>query len=157
MIVQKLDDRVPDPTRTHPTDAGLDLCAWPLYRYGAWESLTLEPGERVTVGTGIRVWLPKRTVGLVCPRSGRAAKEGLSIVNAPGIIDEGYHGEIKVSLINLDNTYPIYIELGDRIAQLVVLEDFRPVPMIYGPDADLSMYDTNDTRGENGHGSSGRR
>ena len=93
-------------------DAGVDL-------YSA-EDLDLQPGRRALVGTGIAVAIPHGMVGLVHPRSGLAARVGLSIVNSPGTIDAGYRGEIKVALINLDPSTPITIRRGDRIAQLLV-------------------------------------
>lgn len=136
----RLDPGVPVPTRAHPGDAGVDLCTT--------EDVILDPGERVLVGTGIAVALPVGTVGLVHPRSGLAAKTGLSIVNTPGTIDAGYRGEIKVCLINHDPRTPIQLRRGDRIAQLVVqrveLVDFIEVDQL------------DDTaRGTGGHGSSG--
>ncbi len=100
------------PHRAHRGDAGADL-------YAA-EKVTLAPGQRALVGTGIALSLPVGTVGLVHPRSGLAAKQGLSIVNTPGTIDADYRGEIKVCLINLDPATPIEITRGMRIAQLVI-------------------------------------
>ena len=100
------------PSRAHDGDAGVDL-------YSA-EDVELAPGHRALVSTGIAVAIPHGMVGLVHPRSGLAARVGLSIVNSPGTIDAGYRGEIKVSLINLDPDTPIVIRRGDRIAQLLV-------------------------------------
>ncbi|WP_174550643.1 dUTP diphosphatase [Nocardia vermiculata] len=136
----RLDPGVPVPTRAHPGDAGVDLCTT--------EDVILEPGERVLVGTGIAVALPIGTVGLIHPRSGLAAKTGLSIVNTPGTIDAGYRGEIKVCLINHDPRTPIQLRRGDRIAQLVV----QRIEL-----ADFVEVDTLDetSRGAGGHGSSG--
>jgi dUTP pyrophosphatase len=136
----RLDPGIPVPTRAHPGDAGVDLCTT--------EDVILEPGERVLVGTGIAVALPVGTVGLIHPRSGLAAKTGLSIVNTPGTIDAGYRGEIRVCLINHDPRTPVELRRGDRIAQLVVqqveLADFVPVDRL------------DDTvRGAGGYGSSG--
>ena len=108
----RLDKDLPLPTRAHPTDAGIDL-------YSA-EDLSLEPGERQLVGTGVAIGLPVGTVGLIHPRSGLALRHGLSIVNTPGTIDADYRGEIKVCLINLDPRKTIAISRGDRVAQLVV-------------------------------------
>lgn len=108
----RLDKDLPLPTRAHPTDAGIDL-------YSA-EDLSLEPGERQLVGTGVAIGLPVGTVGLIHPRSGLALRHGLSIVNTPGTIDADYRGEIKVCLINLDPRETITISRGDRVAQLVV-------------------------------------
>lgn len=128
------------PTRAHPGDAGVDL-------YSAVD-LELAPGRRGLVGTGVAVAIPVGMVGLIHPRSGLAARTGLSIVNTPGTIDAGYRGEIKVCLINHDPDTPITIARGDRIAQLVVqrveLPEFTEVE------------DLGDTsRGSGGYGSSG--
>ncbi|MFE3443361.1 dUTP diphosphatase [Nocardia sp. NPDC059180] len=136
----RLDPGIPVPTRAHPGDAGVDLCTT--------EDVILEPGERVLVGTGIAVALPVGTVGLIHPRSGLAAKTGLSVVNTPGTVDAGYRGEIKVCLINHDPRTRIELRRGDRIAQLLVqrveLVDFAEVDQ---------LDDT--TRGAGGYGSSG--
>lgn len=112
IAVKRLDPGLPMPHRAHPEDAGADL-------YAA-EDVTLQPGERALVGTGIAIALPVGTVGLIHPRSGLAAKQGLSIVNTPGTVDAGYRGELKVCLINTDRSEPIVITRGMRIAQLVV-------------------------------------
>lgn len=112
IAVKRLDPDLPLPHRAHPEDAGADL-------YSA-EDVTLQPGERALIGTGIAIALPVGTVGLIHPRSGLAAKHGLSIVNTPGTIDAGYRGELKVCLINTDRSEPIVITRGMRIAQLVV-------------------------------------
>ena len=112
IAVKRLDPDLPLPHRAHPEDAGADL-------YSA-EDVTLQPGERALIGTGIAIALPVGTVGLIHPRSGLAAKQGLSIVNTPGTIDAGYRGELKVCLINTDRSEPIVITRGMRIAQLVV-------------------------------------
>ena len=129
------------PSRTHEGDAGLDL-------YAA-EPATLGPGERATVATGIAVEIPDGLAGLVLPRSGLAAKHGIALVNAPGLIDSGYRGEVKVLLLNTDRTDPFEISPGDRIAQLVVspVTETEPVEV-----AELEM----STRGAGGFGSSGR-
>ncbi len=108
----RLDPELPAPSYAHPGDAGADL-------YAAAD-VTLAPGQRDLVPTGVALALPDGYVGLVHPRSGLAHKHGLSIVNAPGTIDAGYRGEIKVCLINLDPEQPIALRRGDRIAQLVV-------------------------------------
>ncbi|AKK03304.1 deoxyuridine 5'-triphosphate nucleotidohydrolase Dut [Corynebacterium epidermidicanis] len=110
--LKRLDPELPMPTRAHRGDAGADL-------YAA-ESVTIAPGERVLVSTGVAIALPLGMVGLIHPRSGLAAKQGLSIVNTPGTIDADYRGELKVCLINLDSRTPIEITRGDRIAQLVI-------------------------------------
>ncbi|MDO5511987.1 dUTP diphosphatase [Corynebacterium sp.] len=138
--IKRLDKDLPLPARAHRGDAGVDLYST--------EDVTLAPGRRHLVGTGVALALPLGTVGLIHPRSGLAAKQGLSIVNAPGTVDADYRGEIKVCLINLDPDTPIEITRGMRIAQLVVqrveLVDFIEV-------ADLDATE----RGEGGHGSTG--
>lgn len=101
------------PSRAHAGDAGLDLVAT--------EAVTLAPGGgRATVGTGIAVEVPEGWTGLVCPRSGLAARHGIGVVNGPGVIDAGYRGEVRVVLHNTDPTEPFDIAPGDRIAQLVL-------------------------------------
>jgi len=136
----RLDPGIPVPARAHSGDAGVDLCTT--------EDVILEPGERVLVGTGIAVALPIGTVGLIHPRSGLAAKTGLSIVNTPGTVDAGYRGEIKVCLINHDPRAAITLRRGDRIAQLLVqrveLVDFAEVERL-----------DETARGAGGYGSSG--
>lgn len=138
--IKRLDKDLPLPARAHRGDAGVDL--------HAVEGLTLAPGERRLVGTGVALALPLGTVGLIHPRSGLAAKQGLSIVNAPGTVDADYRGEIKVCLINLDPAVPIEITRGMRIAQLVIqkveLVDFEEVD-----ELDETV------RGAGGHGSTG--
>jgi dUTP pyrophosphatase len=133
------------PARAHAGDAGVDL-------YSA-QDLQIDPGERALVRTGIAVAIPSGMVGLVHPRSGLAARVGLSIVNSPGTIDAGYRGEIKVSLINLDPRVPIVINRGDRIAQLLVQRVELPelVEVVSFDEAGLAET----SRGEGGHGSSG--
>ncbi|MEE4022871.1 dUTP diphosphatase [Gordonia sp. PKS22-38] len=140
MAVRRLDPDIALPTRAHPGDAGLDLCST--------IDLELPPGRRQLVGTGIAVALPHGTVGLIHPRSGLAARAGLSIVNSPGTVDAGYRGEIKVCLINLDPDEPITISRGDRIAQLLVQR-------VELPDV-VEVDELDDTsRGAGGYGSSG--
>ena len=128
------------PRYARPGDAGADLIAA--------EDVSLEPGDRKLVGTGVRVAIPEGHVGLVTPRSGLAARTGLSIVNAPGVIDSGYRGEIKVCLVNLDPGVPITLSAGDRVAQLVIMPfvtaEFEPVD---------GLDDT--ARGAGGYGSTG--
>jgi dUTP pyrophosphatase len=102
------------PLRAHPGDAGFDLFAA--------EAARLEPGERASVGTGIAVEIPEGSAGLVLPRSGLAARHGISVVNAPGLIDAGYRGEVRVLLLNTDRTEAFEVAVGDRIAQLVLVE-----------------------------------
>ncbi|MDF0531303.1 dUTP diphosphatase [Tsukamurella sp. 8F] len=136
----RLDAGLPMPERAHPGDAGVDL-------YSAVD-ITLAPGDRALVGTGVALALPLGTVGLVHPRSGLAARHGLTVVNTPGTIDAGYRGEIKVCLLNTDRDTPIDIARGDRIAQLLVqrveLPEFEEVD---------SLDET--ARGAGGYGSSG--
>jgi dUTP pyrophosphatase len=129
------------PERAHKGDAGLDL--------RASEPLTLEPGERGSVGTGIAVEIPEGHAGLVLPRSGLAARHGIALVNAPGLIDAGYRGELRVLLLNTDRAECFEIAPGDRIAQLVVVAvaPTKPVEV-----SELSQ----SGRGEGGFGSSGR-
>ncbi|EFV14519.1 dUTP diphosphatase [Segniliparus rugosus] len=136
----RLDQELDPPARAHPGDAGVDL--------RAVADITLGPGERGIVGTGVAVALPVGYVGLVHPRSGLAARVGLSIVNTPGTIDAGYRGEVKVCLINLDPAAPIEIRRGDRIAQLLVQR--VELPVFHEVD---SLDET--TRGSGGYGSSG--
>src|SRR5881409_3237010 len=100
------------PTRAHEGDAGIDL--------HAAEAATLGPGERADVGTGVSVEIPPGHAGLVLPRSGLAARHGIALVNAPGLIDSGYRGEIRVLLLNTDRAEPFTVSPGDRIAQLVL-------------------------------------
>jgi dUTP pyrophosphatase len=101
------------PTRAYDGDAGLDL--------HAAHSATLRPGERASVGTGIAVAIPSGHAGLVLPRSGLALRHGIALVNAPGLIDEGYRGELRVLLLNTDRELAFEIAAGDRIAQLLVV------------------------------------
>ncbi|WP_425604816.1 dUTP diphosphatase [Actinomycetospora termitidis] len=108
----RLDPGLPVPDRAHPDDAGLDL--------RTTTDIDLAPGERVLVGTGVAVALPPGHVGYVCPRSGLAARAGLGLVNAPGVVDAGYRGEIRVCLVNHDPREPVALRRGDRVAQLVV-------------------------------------
>jgi dUTP pyrophosphatase len=102
------------PTRAYADDAGLDLTAC--------ERVELAPGSRALVGTGLAVAIPAGHAGFVQPRSGLATKHGISIVNSPGLIDSGYRGELKVTLLNTDLAEPFVVEPGMRIAQLVILE-----------------------------------
>ena len=138
---QKLDPRAVLPSRAHPGDAGLDLCCLDRVEIG--------PGERARVPTGIAIELPAGHAGLIVPRSGLAAKQGISIVNAPGLIDEGYRGELQVLLLNTDLSLAVTLEAGERIAQLVVLPVALLTPLEVESFSDSS-------RGEQGFGSSGR-
>lgn len=128
------------PVYAHPGDAGADLVST--------EAVRLEPGQRALVGTGVRIALPEGYVAFVVPRSGLAAKHGITIVNAPGTVDAGYRGEIKVALLNTDATEAYDIAAGDRIAQIVIM----PVPQArFIPVDELPE----STRGEGGFGSTG--
>lgn len=128
------------PSYAHPGDAGADL--------RAAEDVVLAPGERALVGTGVALALPEGHVGLVTPRSGLAARAGLSIVNAPGVIDSGYRGEIKVCLVNLDPRETIRLNAGDRIAQLLVM------PFVSATFVEVGSLDET-VRGDGGYGSTG--
>lgn len=145
LAVLRLDRELPMPARAHDGDAGVDL-------FSACD-VELAPGQRELVPTGIAVAIPHGMVGLVHPRSGLAARVGLSIVNSPGTIDAGYRGEIKVSLINLDPRTPIVIRRGDRIAQLLVQRVELPELVEVTSFDEAGLAET--TRGEGGHGSSG--
>ena len=114
--IQRLRDDAVVPARAYTGDAGLDL--------SACERVELAPGERAVVGTGLAVAIPEGYAGYVQPRSGLAAKHGISMVNTPGLVDSGYRGELKVILLNTDRRETFIVEAGMRIAQLVVL----PVP-----------------------------
>lgn len=128
------------PGYAHPGDAGADLVSA--------ESLRLEPGERALVGTGVRIALPEGYAAFVVPRSGLAAKHGITIVNSPGTVDAGYRGEIKVSLLNTDTEDAYDVVAGDRIAQLIVMPVSRArfIPVDELPDS---------VRGDGGFGSTG--
>ena len=141
----QIDPSLPLPNRAHPEDAGIDL-------YSA-EDITLNPGQRSLVGTGIAMAVPVGKVGLVHPRSGLAVKKGLSIVNAPGTIDAGYRGEVKVNLINLDPQETISISRGERIAQLLIQE--VSLCDVMAVDSIEQLGET--ARGSGGHGSTGTR
>ena len=145
LAVVRLDRDLPLPSRAHDGDAGVDL-------YSA-EDVELAPGQRALVSTGIAVAIPQGMVGLIHPRSGLAARLGLSIVNAPGTVDAGYRGEIKVSLINLDPATPIVLRRSDRIAQLVAQRVELPELVEVASFDEAGLADT--TRGQGGHGSSG--
>ncbi len=112
VLITRLDAEVPLPSYAHPGDAGADLVTT--------QDVTLKPGERALVGTGVAIALPDGYAAFVHPRSGLAARHGVSIVNAPGTVDAGYRGEIKVCLVNLDPAEAVTLRRGDRIAQLVV-------------------------------------
>lgn len=138
--VVRLDRDLPLPSYAHPGDAGLDLIAA--------EDVTLKPGDRHAVRTGLALAIPEGHAGFVHARSGRAMKEGLALPNAPGLIDAGYRGEVKVLLTNLDPSEPIHIKRGQKIAQLVIqrVEEARLEEVEELPDS---------MRGHGGFGSSG--
>jgi dUTP pyrophosphatase len=140
VLIQRLDADLPVPAYAHPGDAGADLVAT--------SDVTLKPGERALVGTGIAIALQDGYAAFVHPRSGLAAKHGVSIVNAPGTVDAGYRGEIKVCLINLDTAAEVTLKRGDRIAQLIIqrVEKARFVEVETLPGS---------ARGEGGYGSTG--
>lgn len=141
LMVRRLSSDASMPTRAHAGDAGLDL--------HAAESTRIAPGERASVGTGIAVEIPRGHAGLVLPRSGLAARHGVTLVNAPGLIDSGYRGEIRVLLLNTDRDEAFEVAPGDRIAQLLIT-----------PFADAAPVESSDlatsARGAGGFGSSGR-
>jgi len=136
----RLDPGVPMPRYAHDDDAGADLATA--------EDVVIEPGERALVGTGVALALPSGWVGLVHPRSGLAARHGLTIVNAPGTVDAGYLGEIKVCLLNTDARHSVALRRGDLIAQLLVQRVARAhfVEVVELPSS---------VRGSDGHGSTG--
>jgi dUTP pyrophosphatase len=119
--IARLDVRARLPTRAHRGDAGLDLYAL--------EDAVLAPGERASVPTGIAVEIPPGQAGLVVPRSGLAARHGISVVNGPGLIDSEYRGEVRVLLLNTDREQPFQIAAGDRVAQLVLVRVELPEPV----------------------------
>ena len=137
----RLNPQARPPSRAHEGDAGYDL--------HAIEAAALLPGERVTIGTGIAIALPEGHAGLVLPRSGLAAGHGISMVNAPGLIDSGYRGEIRVLLHNTDRSERFDVGVGDRIAQLVVVAVASP-ELVEAEALDETP------RGGGGFGSSGR-
>ncbi|MGP3917100.1 dUTP diphosphatase [Nonomuraea sp. 10N515B] len=141
VLIHRLDAELPMPSYAHPGDAGADL-------YAA-EDVELLPGERAVVGTGVAIALPDGYAAFVHPRSGLAARHGVTMVNAPGTVDAGYRGEIKVTLINTDAKEPFRLQRGDRVAQLVIQRveraAFSEVERLPGS-----------VRGVNGFGSTGR-
>ncbi|GAA5080412.1 dUTP pyrophosphatase [Thermocatellispora tengchongensis] len=141
VLIQRLDAGLPVPAYAHPGDAGADLyCA---------TDIELMPGERAVVGTGVAIALPDGYAAFVHPRSGLAAEHGVTMVNAPGTIDAGYRGEIKVTLLNTDTKEPVRIGRGDRVAQLVIQRVER-----------AAFYEVDrlpgSVRGADGFGSTGR-
>ena len=140
IALRRLDPGLPPPSYAHPGDAGADLFTT--------VDVTLAPGERAMVPTGIAIALPDGYVAFVVPRSGLAFKHGITIVNAPGLVDAGYRGEIRVTLLNTDATTSYDVAVGDRIAQLLVLPlpEVRFVPVVRLPGSH---------RAERGFGSTG--
>lgn len=138
--IQRLDPGLPLPAYQREGDAGLDL--------HSAADVTIGPGERTVVGTGIAVAIPSGYVGLTTPRSGLAATAGLSIVNTPGVVDSGYRGEIKLILVNLDLSEKIEIKRGERVAQLLV------VPVAVAEVIEVDELPSTE-RGEGGLGSTG--
>ena len=138
--VRRLDQRARLPSRAHPDDAGLDLYAL--------EGAALAPGARAQIPTGIALEIPAGYAGLVLPRSGLAARHGIALVNAPGLIDAGYRGELRVLLLNTDRASEYRVSAGDRIAQLVVA---AVAPVSVTEVSEL----TESARGAGGFGSSG--
>jgi dUTP pyrophosphatase len=139
--VRRLDPDLPLPAYAHPGDAGADLCAA--------GDVVLPPGGRATVGTGVAVAVPDGHAAFVHPRSGLASRHGITVVNAPGTVDAGYRGEIRVVLLNTDQREPFIVRRGDRIAQLVV----QPVTRVrFLEVAELPAT----PRGVGGFGSTGR-
>lgn len=140
VLVHRLDPELPAPAYAHPGDAGADICTA--------VDVELGPGERALVPTGLAIALPAGYAAFVHPRSGLAHKFGVGIVNAPGTVDAGYRGEIKVSLVNHDPVHPVVLRRGDRIAQLVIqrveVARFHEVASLPGS-----------ARGTGGHGSTG--
>ncbi len=138
--VLRLDAGATLPTRAYDGDAGLDLYAL--------EDATLGPGQRASIRTGIAVEIPEGQAGLVLPRSGLAARHGIALVNAPGLIDAGYRGEIRVLLLNTDREATFALSAGERIAQLVLVR-------VESPDVVEVQALAASHRGEGGFGSSG--
>jgi dUTP pyrophosphatase len=137
---RRLDPQASLPAAQHPGDAGLDL--------RANADVEVAPGERAAIPTGLAVEIPEGHAGFVLPRSGLATKRGLTLANAPGLIDAGYRGEVVVAVVNLDRTEPVAIARGDRVAQLVVLA----VPAVTPTWADDLAPSQ---RGDGGFGSTG--
>lgn len=138
--VRRLDPAAKLPTRAYPDDAGLDLYAL--------DEAVLEPGERASIRTGIALEIPPGQAGLVLPRSGLAMRHGISVVNAPGLIDAGYRGEVQVLLLNTDRRSPFRLAAGERIAQLVLVR--VEIPAVQEID-ELAVSE----RGAGGFGSTG--
>jgi len=139
--VQRLDPAARMPTHAHEGDAGFDL--------SSIDTVDIGPGERTMVRTGLAIEVSHGHAALILPRSGNAARHGISVVNAPGLIDAGYRGEISVLLLNTDRSTSFHVEAGDRIAQLLLVRVETP------PVEEVAALTTSE-RGEGGFGSSGR-
>ena len=140
VLITRIDPDVPIPAYAHPGDAGADLVTT--------QDVTLAPGERALVGTGIAIALPDGLAAFVHPRSGLAARHGVALVNSPGTVDAGYRGEIRVSIVNLDPRADVVLRRGDRIAQLVIQ------PVIRARFHEVATL-PGSARGEGGFGSTG--
>jgi dUTP diphosphatase len=141
LLYTRLREGAVAPAPAHSGDAGYDL--------HAAEAVTITPGERTSVGTGLAVAIPEGLAGLVLPRSGLALRHGIALVNSPGLVDSGYRGELRVLLLNTDRIEPFEVSVGDRIAQLVLVAFAAPEPREVA-----SLEET--TRGVGGFGSTGR-
>ncbi|GAA1779803.1 MULTISPECIES: dUTP diphosphatase [Streptomonospora] len=140
VLIRRIDPDLPLPAYAHPGDAGADLVTA--------EDVVVEPGRRAVVGTGIAIALPEGYAAFVHPRSGLAARCGLTLVNAPGTVDAGYRGEVRVTLLNTDTETPVELTRGDRVAQLVV----QRVERALFREADVLP---DSVRGADGFGSTG--
>ena len=140
VLLHRLDDALPVPGRAHPGDAGVDLFSR--------ETVTIEPGQRALVPTGVAIALPDGYAAFTHPRSGLAHRHGVTILNAPGTIDAGYRGEIMINLINTDAAHAFTVQRADRIAQLIV----QPVSVVAFTEVTTLP---GSARGERGHGASG--
>ena len=140
ILVNRLSEDAVLPRYAHDGDAGIDLAIS--------EDLSLAPGQRAVVGTGLALAIPTGHAGFIYPRSGLAARNGLSMVNSPGVVDAGYRGEIRICLLNTDTTVPIHLSKGDYVAQMVIQPVSRGEVLLVShlPDSD---------RGTGGYGSSG--
>jgi dUTP pyrophosphatase len=141
LYVQLLDEQARVPARTRADDAGYDLCCL--------DGITIEPAQRQLVKTGVAIALPDRYCGLLVPRSGLAARHGISVVNAPGLIDPSYRGEVQVILLNTGSTV-FHAPAGSRIAQLLIVPFATPTVTVTE-----QLSDSRDGRGRGGFGSSG--
>lgn len=142
LAIKVLDERAVVPQRAHAGDAGLDL--------SILEAVAIEPGSRARVGTGLAIAVPSGYAGFVVPRSGLAARLGLSVVNTPGIIDAGYRGELQLLLLNTDREQVIELAAGERVAQLLIM----PVALSAVVTVE-ELPDAGDARGAGGYGSTG--